>query len=302
MPLLELKDDRSEKVRYDYTDYPIYIRRALLSSYPNYAAPTHWHDDIELIAVLSGEMQYNVNGEIITMKENEGILVNARQIHFGFSAQKRECDFICILLHPLMLCATYAYERDFVLPVLHNRNAAYIKLDSGIPWQSTILQFIKMIYSIKYKETAALKIQALFLSIWIQLYENIPMGNQPKRQYADLSILKNMIGFIQQNYAVKITLADIAAAGAVGQSKCCKLFAKYIGQTPNTYLMQYRLDKSTTLLNSTDMTVTEIANAVGFNGSSYYAEAFRKWYGKSPSEYRIKENSEFVRYMPTPHE
>lgn len=302
MPLLELKDDRSEKVRYDYTDYPIYIRRALLSSYPNYAAPTHWHDDIELIAVLSGEMQYNVNGEIITMKENEGILVNARQIHFGFSAPKRECDFICILLHPLMLCATYAYERDFVLPVLHNRNAAYIKLDSGIPWQCTILQFIKMIYSIKYKEAAALKIQALFLSIWIQLYENIPTGNQPKRQYADLSILKNMIGFIQQNYTVKITLADIAAAGAVGQSKCCKLFAKYIGQTPNTYLMQYRLDKSTTLLKSTDMTVTEIANAVGFNGSSYYAEAFRKWYGKSPSEYRIKENSDFVRYRSTPHE
>ena len=52
---LEMRDDRSEKVRYDYTDYPIYIRRALLSSYPGYAAPTHWHDDIEFIAVLSGE-------------------------------------------------------------------------------------------------------------------------------------------------------------------------------------------------------------------------------------------------------
>lgn len=38
---LEIRDDRSEKVRYDYTDYPIYIRRALLSSYPGYAAPTH---------------------------------------------------------------------------------------------------------------------------------------------------------------------------------------------------------------------------------------------------------------------
>ena len=36
---LEMRDDRSEKVRYDYTDYPIYIRRALLSSYPGYAAP-----------------------------------------------------------------------------------------------------------------------------------------------------------------------------------------------------------------------------------------------------------------------
>lgn len=98
---LELKDDRSEKVRYDYTDYPIYVRRALLSAYPGYAAPTHWHDDIEFIAVLSGEMQYNVNGEIVTLNKNEGIFVNARQMHFGFSAKKKNATlfaFFCILL------------------------------------------------------------------------------------------------------------------------------------------------------------------------------------------------------------
>lgn len=286
MLLLELKDDHSEKVHYDYTDYPIYVRRSLLSSYPDYAAPMHWHDDIEFIAVLSGKMRYNINGEIVTLKENEGIFVNAKQLHFGFSAEKNECDFICILLHPLMLCTTYAYERDFVLPILHNSNAAYIKLDPAIVWQNTIIKFIKEIYSVKDEKSAVLKIQNLFLSIWIQLYENIPPEGQFKRQNTDLSILKNMIGFIQQNYMVKITLADIAASGAAGQSKCCKLFAKYIGQTPNIYLMQYRLDKSTELLKNTDMTITEIAHAVGFSGSSYYAETFRKWYGKSPSEYR----------------
>lgn len=283
---LEIKDDRSEKVHYDHTDYPIYIRRALLSAYPGYAAPTHWHDDIEFIVVLSGEMQYNVNGEIIMLTENEGIFVNARQMHFGFSPEKKECDFICILLHPLMLCATYAYERDFVLPVLHNRNAAYIKLTPVVPWHRKALEDIRMMYSVSGERTAALKIQNLFSGIWIQLYENIPAESQRQNQNADLSVLKNMIGFIQQNYTKKITLADIAASGAVGQSKCCKLFAKYIGQTPNLYLTQYRLNKSTFLLIHTDMTVIEVAAAVGFNGSSYYAEAFRKWYGKSPSEYR----------------
>ncbi len=283
---LELNDDCSEKVKYDYTDYPIYIRRELLSSFSGHAAPAHWHDDIEFIAVLSGEMQYNVNGEIITMTENEGIVVNARQMHFGFSTEKKECDFICILLHPLMLCATYAYERDFVLPVLHNRNAAYIKLNTDIRWQKTICENIKAMYSEKGKKTAALKIQNLFSNVLIQLYENIPSDSPQKKQNTDLSILRNMIGFIQQNYTEKITLSDIASSGSVGQSKCCKLFAKYIGQTPNLYLTQYRLDKSTLLLKTTDMTVTEIANVVGFNGSSYYAEAFRKWYNKSPSEYR----------------
>ncbi len=283
---LEMKDDRSEKVHYDDTDYPIYTRRTLLSAWPDYAAPTHWHDDIELIAVLSGEMQYNVNGEIITLQENEGIFVNARQMHFGFSAEKKECDFICVLLHPLLLCATYAYERDFVLPVLHNRNAAYIKLSADIPWQKTMYDDIKSMYSVRSEKSAALQIQKLFLSIWLQLYKNIPSESQEKKQNTDLSILRNIIGFIQQNYTSKITLDDIAASGAVGQSKCCKLFAKYIGKTPALYLTHYRLNKSTFLLKSTDMTVTEVAAAVGFNSSSYYAEAFRKWYGKSPSEYR----------------
>lgn len=72
--LIELKDDRSEKVQYDDTAYPIYIRRGILSYYPNYTAPSHWHDDIELIAVLDGEMDYNVNGEITTLQKGEGIL------------------------------------------------------------------------------------------------------------------------------------------------------------------------------------------------------------------------------------
>lgn len=158
--------------------------------------------------------------------------------------------------------------------------------DTDIHWQKTIYENIKAMYSENGKKAAALKIQNLFSNVWIQLYENIPSENLPKKQNTDLSVLRNMIGFIQQNYMGKITLADIAASGAVGQSKCCKLFAKYIGQTPNMYLTQYRLNKSVFFLKNSDMTVTEIANAVGFNGGSYYAEAFRKWYNKSPSECR----------------
>ena len=286
MLYVDMNDDRSEKVKYDYTDYPIYIRRAYLSSYPNYAAPSHWHDDIEFIAVLSGEMQYNVNGEILTMKENEGIIVNTRQLHFGFSTEKKECDFICILLHPLMLCATNAYERDFVLPLLHNQKAAFVKLSNDISWHINIFEDIKRMYLARNEKTAPMKIQNLFSGIWIKLYENTAFENRSIERNAELSALKKMIGFIQENYTKKISLADISASGAVGQSKCCKLFAKYIGQTPNLYLTQYRLNKSTELLKNTDMTVTEIAYAVGFNGGSYYAEVFRKQCEKSPTEYR----------------
>ena len=98
--------------------------------------------------------------------------------------------------------------------------------------------------------------------------------------------IQNMISFIQQHFSEKITLDQIALAGGIGQSKCCKLFGTYIHQTPNVYLTTYRLNKSTELLRMSDLNITEIAYEVGFNGASYYVEAFRKYIGISPSEYR----------------
>lgn len=288
MPIhMELKDDRSEKVHYDYPDYPIYLRRGLLSNYPNYTAPVHWHDDIEFIAVSEGEMTYNVNGERILLKSGEGIIVNSRQMHFGCSDTWTECDFICALLHPMLLCAVSSCEYDFILPFLRNTTVPFLHLTPGSPWQQEILTQLKLMYANKNRKTAPLKIQSAFFEIWSLLCEQIPPeSSQTNQESGDLTITKNMVGFIQQNYTCKLSLAQIAASGAVGQSKCCKLFSRYFNQSPILYLNQYRLNKSMELLRNTDLTITEIAFQCGFTSASYYAETFRKWIGKNPTESR----------------
>ena len=283
---MDLRDDRSERVRYDDGAYPIYIRRDMLSLYPDYAAPIHWHDDIELMAVLDGEMDYNVNGAIVTLRKGDGIFVNSRQLHFGFSDTKTECAFICILLHPLLLCSTPDYERDFILPVIRS-DTPYIFLDPGNGWQRDILREIYEIDQCKGQKTTPLKALSSFSEIWSLLYENIP--SESHTAYAggaDLTAVRNMVGFIQKNYAQKISLQDIALSGAVGISKCCKLFARFVDLTPNTYLNHYRLGKGLELLRRSDRTVTDIALSVGFGSASYFTEIFRKFYGISPTEYR----------------
>lgn len=288
MPILiELNDDHSEKLRYDRPDYPVYVRRGLLSSYPNYTAPNHWHNELELIAVLSGEMNYNVNGEIIPLTAGHGILVNAGQMHYGFSDAKRQCDFICVLLHPMLLCSTLSYERDFVLPFLRGCGAAWLSLSPEQPWQAEVYDRVVSIYKNRKRKTAPLRFLSEFSAIWALLLENVPLEEAVEtRQSRDLTIAKNMVGFLQKHYAEKVSLADIAASGAVGQSKCCKLFARYFSQTPTAYLNQYRLNKSLELLRDTDMSIIEIALTVGFSSASYYAETFRKWVGMSPTEWR----------------
>lgn len=282
-----LKSDYSETIYYDSPDYPIYTKYCVLSSYPNYAAPSHWHDDIEFIAIISGEMQYNVNGEIVTLHPGEGILVNSCQMHYGYSATKKECRFLCVLLHPMLLCTTTTYEHDFVFPIINHSRLSFIHLRESISWQRIILKKIRFIYNARSEPTFPMKAQIAFMTIWTLLFENIPPTESEKiRLNDDLVITKNMVGFIQQNYKNKVSLSDIAAAGVVGESKCCKLFSRYIVKSPIIYLNQYRANKSMILLRTTDKSITEIATEVGFCGGSYYAEIFRKWIGISPTAYR----------------
>lgn len=283
---IDLKEDNSEKVSYDHAEYPIYIRSACLSSYPDYAAPSHWHDDIEFIMILNGSMTYNINGELTELNSDEGIFVNSRQMHFGYSKTHQECEFICVLLHPMTLCLTPDMERNYVIPILQNSDIPFIHLTDE-KWHQEITEGIQKIYSLKTTSAASLKIQSIFTWIWALIFENAPKCSRTKQPpHHDLSILKNMISFIQQHFHEKITLEQIASAGGIGQSKCCKLFSTYIHQTPNGYLTAYRLNKSTELLRMSDLNITEVAYAVGYNGASYYAEAFRKYFRISPSEYR----------------
>ncbi len=282
-----LKEDGSEQVVYDYPDYPMYVHRNRLSSYANFAAPSHWHADIELIYIDFGAMRYNINGTVVSLQKGEGLLVNARQVHFGFSDTHEECEFLCILLHPQLLCISPAYERDFVFPLLSSESIPFIHFSPSIPWQQLILEQMCEMERISKTPAAQLKIQSAFLAIWALLFENLnAFCLKESRKSRDLSILKTMIRFIQHNYKKRLPLADIAASGAIGQSKCCQLFARYVGQTPNQNVTQYRINQSIRLLKNSDMSIIEIAGETGFASASYFSETFRKWTGKSPTEYR----------------
>lgn len=284
---IELAANKLEKINYDYPDYPFYVRKGILSNYPNFAAPDHWHDAVELIAVISGHMNYNVNGVISQLFAGQGIIVNAGQMHFGYSDQLSECEFICALLHPMVLCSIPSFEKDFIEPVVSNSKAPYIFLSPEFVWQKNIYERIISIYKNREQKTAPLQILAEFSAIWSLLFENMPPDDKKNpHQNRELTVIKTMVQFVQKNYAEKITLSNIANSEAVGESKCYKLFLKYFSQSPNVYLTQYRLNKSIDLLRTTNMSIIEIALSVGFSGASYYSETFRKWMNKSPSELR----------------
>ena len=281
--------ENSLQGEYDVVEYPVTIRRDLLSMFPNYEMESHWHDDVELLMVLRGKMICIVNGEQKEISQDEGIFINSRQVHGVMSADHRECEYICIRFHPMLLCATREVEGRFITPVISNVNYPFQVLSQDIEWERSVLDAILRIYYMRHETTMELSALGQFFVIWEQIFTH--SGRVPakiRESTPQLTQLKKMISYIAENYQRKITLDDICLSGNMGKTSCCQIFQKYLNQTPNTYLTVFRLRKGAEMLAQTDMPIVDISYEVGFSGASYFSEAFKKHMGGMPSEYRKK--------------
>lgn len=292
---VQFNPDESETVAYNNPLFPLYVRYGKLSLYPEYTCTSHWHSDLELILIRKGSMTYNINGKLVELTQKSGVMVNSKQLHYGFSKNRQECEFICVLISPELFRNNLWFYENFIEKITE-RFGEYLYLQN-IGWEKDVLKLIEKIYS--YYEILSYKsatysaryfdlIKELYEIMKI-LYENMPplsSDNLETNKSAELRVLKTMIAYIEKHYTEKISLQDLAASGTCCKSKCSVLFRKYLRDTPISYMTKFRLRKSLEQLINTEDDITQIALSCGFSGTSYYCETFKKYYGVSPLRYR----------------
>lgn len=290
-PITKIMQDASEIVRYDEVGIPLSIREGLLSAYPNHRALCHWHEDIEWVYIRSGQMNYYMNGKRVLLNTGEALMVNSRQMHYGYSENGQDCDFIRILCHPKIFITNSVLYQSYIAPVLSNPSLEYLHLKPEFPEDAEALQLLPEILRIKKEHPAAYEIEAaaLLSLLWCRLLRSHPMipneaAAKPKEP--DLLVQRDMVSYIYSHYSESINLDEIAAAGKVCRNKCCQIFRRYLNQSPIDFLNHYRLEVSCHLLNNTKLSIAEICTACGFNHQSYYSKIFLRTYSCSPRDFR----------------
>jgi AraC-like DNA-binding protein len=285
--ILEVFSDLSERLNYNLPDFPLYVRKGTLHQFNRYTAECHWHPDLEFISLLDGSMEYFINGQTVQIDKGNGIFVNSKRLHYGFSTDQTDCAFIVVAVHPILLGGGTHPGDAYLQEKFGSTTADFIFLNAQIPWQRDALLLQSQMYDEMYRNPPnplRLLSQATFLCAC--------MGDHIQSDASQLAddqswmIIWKMTVFIQRHYDVKISLDDIAATGSISRSRCCKLFGKYIGQSPNAYLNGYRIMKSSEMLRETNRSMCEIAIACGFQTASYFSYAFRKEMGIVPQDYR----------------
>lgn len=98
--------------------------------------------------------------------------------------------------------------------------------------------------------------------------------------------IKKAIAFIDTNYKYDISVQDIANACGLNRSYFGRLFKETMAQTPQQYLIRYRMTKAANMLQSSRISIAEISIAVGYENQLHFSRAFKSVFDVSPSEYR----------------
>jgi AraC-like DNA-binding protein len=91
---------------------------------------------------------------------------------------------------------------------------------------------------------------------------------------------------LDQSYDAPITIEDLSREVALSPYYLIRVFREAYKQTPHQYLMEQRIARAKELLRNSDLSITEICAAVGYESLGSFSTLFRKVAGLSPSAYR----------------
>lgn len=90
----------------------------------------------------------------------------------------------------------------------------------------------------------------------------------------------------------KLSVSMMARVANLSPSRLHRLFKSEIGITPMVYLKNCRMKKARSLLETTFLSVKEVARRVGVNDDSHFVRDFEKAFGMTPSLYRARFSSD----------
>lgn len=280
------KDNKLQELSYNNPLFYCFAHKNFYSSEVTCNIPEHWHEELEILYVSDGEMEYSVNGQRMVIHSGEGILIPPRRIHSNRSPRGSSVAFYCMILHPTYLCVSPYIEKTYVNPILGTGSFDYLILKSD-DWTKEIIDKVTVTFDSINTNEFELEVLENAFHILRVISKNVDEDYHVEQVTGPyVSTFRQMLTYINEHYMEKISLEDIAMAGNIGKTLCAKIFRRYTDKTPGDYLIHYRVTQSLNMLTDSELSITQIAYATGFNSASHYTKTFRELIGCTPNKYR----------------
>lgn len=246
----------------------------------------HWHEDLQFIYCLSGNVVVRTLEEEKKLSDGEGIFINKNVVH---SVDKIiACEYRSFLF-PEYFVSFYAGSpaERMTKDITENKGLQLVALDGSQKWHKAALAVLRDLIQIEENKGGHYCYEVLtkLAALWCLCIENIHVQARADEQPESVRVRK-CLQYIEIHYADEISLSQLSKAANVSKSEILRCFNSVLHTTPYKYLMEYRLSKASRLLSDTSLSISEIAIRTGWGDQSYFTKRFREKTGCTPSEYR----------------
>lgn len=279
-----------EKVRHITPEFPYMTDLCLLHTCPGSIFPWHWHNEVEFFYLRSGSLNYHLPHDTYTFRQGEGGFINAGILHMTSCSKGQTCIQEEHIFHPSFLGGqdTSILMSRYVTPIIENPNVDLVRFDSSCPVHEEIISLMKSSFDCyqEKREGYEFDVREHMTRLWRILFSLTRDLRTDKKKRPQNDRIKTMMEYVASHYHEKLTLKQLADSAFISPRECSRCFQETLGQSPFSYIMDYRLRKACDFLSRTQLSVTEISIVCGFNSSSYFGQAFHESFGCSPREYR----------------
>ncbi len=250
----------------------------------------HSHEHLELAYVISGAGKYHIEGEMYEVREGDLLILNPGVKHQALLSQNSD-----VATTEFFVGFSDIQIPDYPYNYLPVPNGGHMIHTTGefrqkISRLCTMMEMENMVCKEgRYFMLKSYLMQMILLVIREQCETIAPKGSCAFESVNKKYVVERIVTYLEEHYNEKISLDQIAENMYLSPFYISRMFKSEIGDTPIRYLINIRLEKAKTLLESGDnSSIQEIAGMVGYDDAYHFSKLFKKRYGISPSQARKK--------------
>lgn len=281
----------SQIFSFNTPNLPIFVRNEMCAKKGAFA-PLHFHTELECNYVHKGKFICKVGDGEFIVNQGDIILLNSKVPH-ETEVVEDGTELTTLIFHDYSApqntgnLQRFLMKTDTPVHILKNGEAETAELSAYI---------LNILREKEQKNRAYNYYLSAIIHLVIAFFHRIEFLTDNDNITRNLPLKKIIpaVEYIDQNYSEDISLDDLSRLLNITKQHFCKIFKKATGGTPTDYINFVRITNAEALL-KTEMSISEIAYAVGFSSLSYFNRIFKKSNFFSPHSYRrLSSNSNIL--------
>lgn len=235
----------------------------------------HTHNHVELFYIVGGRGQFLIEDKLYPVNTNHLVIINPNVTHTEVSLNAQPLEYIVLGIGGIELAVNDDTGGRFC--ILDHYGS--VEISSSL---RNILREMEMKQP-GYEDICQAFMEILVLRLMRSTALSVPDPNQAVSANHQCAAVRR---YIDQHFKESLNLDQLAQQAHMNKYYLSHTFKREYGVSPIQYMLSRRLEESKYLLAETDLSLSQIAQMLGFSSLSYFSQVFRRMQGVSPMEYR----------------